>query len=60
MEMKLKIFENIHFASFQIDGNEIATCSSWDKYEIRNEKVLFYNKAGNVQGFFKNANVEIY
>jgi hypothetical protein len=60
MELILKIFENIHFASFQIDGNEISTQSSWARYEIRNEKVLFINADGNCQGFVKNAKVELY
>lgn len=60
MELKLKIFENIHFASFQIDGNEISTYSSWTKYEEKDGKVLFYNDAGNCQGFVKNAIIEKY
>lgn len=59
MELKLKIFENIHFALFQIDGNEISTYSSWVKFVEENNKVLFYNEAGNVLGFVKNAKVEI-
>lgn len=58
--MKLKIFANINFASVQIDGNEISTYSSWDKYEIKNEKVIFFNADGNCQGFIKNATVEVY
>jgi|GEM_PF-6497321 len=60
MEAIIKIFENIHFASYNIEDREIATQSSWVKYEEKNGKILFFNDAGNCQGFFRNAKIEKY